>query len=53
MKKSILKLGTVLNKTEQKSVNGGVYYRCPGSSNPSNQTLPPCPAFCIEGHCLF
>ena len=53
MKKSILNLGKALNKVEQKNVNGGTQYYCPGGYNPPGVVLPRCPAFCIQGNCLF
>ncbi len=53
MKRSILNLGEALDKKQQKLINGGTQYYCPGGYTPPNVTLPRCPAFCIEGNCLF
>ncbi|WP_272151305.1 hypothetical protein [Tenacibaculum aiptasiae] len=50
MKNSILNLGKVLNKKEQKGVNGGLYWCAGGNSHTTNRW---CPVCCFMGNCLL
>lgn len=62
MKKSILNFGKALNKTEQKSINGGITNTCGnfglGSyyvnscSECVNTLLPGAPATCVRNCCI-
>lgn len=55
MIKSILNLGSILNKSEQKNINGGLQYDC-DPSKPEPCQLPTWGNFtveCINNRCVY
>ena len=61
MKKSISNLGKVLDKTEQKNINGGVWENCGGFDSYEvsncnqciNTILPGAPTLCVHNCCIM
>jgi len=54
MKKSILNIGTVLDKTEQKQINGGNPFTCNTAKNcMDDPDYMGGPVACVSGFCVF